>query len=268
MLKCFLKSCAVISLSLLLAGNCWAGVDFDGTDDRVDIAGVFDFAGQAITISERINSDVDNANQYMFTQHQSGDAALGGVIFWLRATGAIAFTGLFATSNVFRQSENGVISAGTDYHVLVTGDGSVNSSGIHIYVNNSEVSYNVGETIEGSGAAVAGDGSSSIGGRITDDNRNFNGEITEAHCFNRVVNADERANLFGARLKGLGVGFSDNKGSWLLDDHPVGTNLAGTIYRDFSTNGNDGTGDDDDTSGGQQTAETILSYPSQILGGL
>ena len=169
--------------------------DFNGSTDRIDWNNIWASGGVAQTISCWVYPDVITAAQYLHMVHESAATGVGGLLFWIdngEATGgAIKATGRFATTDAARASNDSSIAAGSWQHLLVTWDGSTIATNIHIYVDGVEVGYFA--TNNGSGAARAGGGEQSVGGRIFDNNRNFNGRIAEVAHWDRVLAAGEIA---------------------------------------------------------------------------
>jgi hypothetical protein len=116
------------------------------------------------------------------------------------------------------------------HHVLVTHDGTDNDyTKIHHYRDGTEISDNVDAT-NGS-AVVSPAGSYSIGGRIYDDARNFDGMIAQVGVWNRVLTSTEIANLAAgyapdlAAASGLQFYFKGNTSS-LVAVPPTSTGTA------------------------------------------
>ena len=151
--------------------------DFNGSTDRIDWSSAGDLTGSALTISAWINSDGFAGNSdYIFEIHQSGNTAIGMQFY------------LAATTNIYYQRGTGVTSVyrgvtaddftGALTHVLVTHNGTLNDyTTIHIYVNGTEVTLAV--TNQNGSSVADPTGSWSVGGRIFDDSRNFDGKISQ-----------------------------------------------------------------------------------------
>ena len=170
-------------------------LDFDGTDDRIDWANVFTTSGQALTISVWAWFDVLNpaANQYLF--NGSLAAGGGGTIFYQGSgvNGNLAFTRIAASVHKDRITSANVITTGSWTHCLLTDDGSLTAANAKIYVAGSEVTY--ATTTNGIAPETAATGVWSLGGRASDNLRNFNGRLANVGVWNRVVTADEIAIL-------------------------------------------------------------------------
>ncbi len=174
--------------------------DFDGSTDRIDIANVWDNAGLAQTLSMWVYPVSVVAPVYFFTGHASGDAALGGSIFFLSGDGQPSLTCLTSADDVQRTAVTATLITGAWKHLLVTWDGGLTAGNIHIYHQGTEVSYAASNS--GSGSFTAAGGSHSFGGRITTDTRNFEGRIAEFGHWDREFTAD------GPEIALLAAGYS------------------------------------------------------------
>lgn len=168
--------------------------DFNGSTDRIDYASVLDLNGSALTIAAWVYIDSIVYENYV-TIHPSGDASEGVMLQqWTAGPKTLAITRTWSTSGANKRRDGvGEISTGSWLHVMATSDSGADDSGMECYVDGS---------VPGSSASTAGsgsennhDGSWSLGGRIYDDNRNFEGRMAEIGVWNRVLSADERAAL-------------------------------------------------------------------------
>ena len=180
-------------LAACLASPAFSATDFNGSTDRADIPNVKDFAGTPATYSAIVYPDVITDSQYIFADHASGDAGLGGHLVWLANNGKVNFTAFWSGTDTSVASDDAEIAAANWSVVTVTYDGSGTGANIAIYVNGSAIA--LGTPVDGTGAATAGAGTHSIGGRIFDDARNLNGRIIEVGVWDRVLSAGEIAIL-------------------------------------------------------------------------
>lgn len=135
--------------------------------------------------------DVTN-NQYFFIAHTSSDTSTR-LICWHDGSGRIRFQHTGSTALTVRSS-NSAISTGSWQHVLITWDGSVTAANVHIYVDGVETGY-IQQT---NGVALStSQGSFSLGGRIYDDTRNFDGKMDCFCGWSVVLGSDEIAALAG-----------------------------------------------------------------------
>ncbi len=193
----------IISLffAAVLSVPVFAAYDFDGTDDRIDIANVWDNAGTAQTISMWVYPDAVTATVYFFTGHATGDASLGGCIFFIGDDSDPTFTCLTSGTDVNRSGDANELGTGSWQHLLVTWDGSLTVTNVHIYLDGTELT-SYASASNGDGTFTAAGGSHSFGGRITDDARNFDGRIAEPGHWDRVLGAGEIA-ILAARYSPL-----------------------------------------------------------------
>jgi len=168
--------------------------DFDGSTDRIDYANIMNWTEQAQTISMWVYLDDIASTQYLLTDQITGDGDLGGCFIRLADPGYIGFWQPMVGGWHWRDSDDDTFSANAWFHLLITWDGSIlAATGIHIYLNNSEVSYQT--TTIGTQEALAGTGSHALGGRIFDDAANLDGRLAAIGRWNRVLSAGEIAAL-------------------------------------------------------------------------
>lgn len=163
-------------------------------------------------------------------------------------------------------TEDNVITYNQWQFVAVTWDGSTTAVNIHIYVNGLEVaSYQ----LQQNGASLSSDASYDLLlGNWVNGTRSFDGLISEKAVWNVELNADEIAQLYNPKIKGmpLQVQPANLVVYWPMDDGPDGSSADGDTVRDLSGNGNNGTGDDGaNNTGLAWKAEEVLSYPPSIL---
>lgn len=176
--------------------------DFNGTTDRIDWANVQDMADTALTISMWVYFDnyASGLDEYLLCSHESGDANVGW-IFWKTSTDRLRISRFDVTGwdNLYSdRGDTGVPSNGVWTHLITTDDGAGNGE---VYVNNATPSSSGSGTTSGTPNDSAG--SWSIGGRIYDDNRNFNGKIAEVGVWNRVISSSERSILYDDKMSPL-----------------------------------------------------------------
>ena len=167
--------------------------DFDGTDDRIDWANVFDTTGQALTISLWAKLDTGTDTGYFFNSARSGGNA--GTFFGQNSTGAgrLQFARIAATTSKQIQSNNSVVGTTNYHHLLVTDDGSDLAANAHIYVDGSEVTYAV--SVNRVGAEQTANSTWSVGGRPVDNVQNIDARLAEVGVWNRILSSDEIALL-------------------------------------------------------------------------
>uniref|UniRef100_A0A6M3KQH3 Putative lectin/glucanase superfamily protein n=1 Tax=viral metagenome TaxID=1070528 RepID=A0A6M3KQH3_9ZZZZ len=264
MLKYFLKSCAVLLLSLSLVSNCGGAVFFNGDADEINI-GDIDLTG-SITIAAWIYPD--------FLEAASNDivskGATTGSNYTLRmkTTGKIAFN-FYSTGAAWHEwiTDDAVIAATTWQHVAVTYTYGTGAS-IVMYVNGVP---QAGSWAAGNGNAVplVNNDSGAIGqyGRDVGPANYWDGTITEVYIWNALLTQPQISLLSDSKIKGVGlqIALTSLLAYWPLDENPLATGINAVQFDDYSGNGNNGTGVDADGDS-LIVGETILSYPPRPMG--
>jgi len=153
--------------------------DLNGETDRIDWTTTTNWADvSGLTIAVWTNLDAIDHSTYFTMVHGSGDSDLG-TIFWCNTSNQVNFTQWSnGTVNVFASTSSGPMSTSAGWqHVAVVWDGTGTAANVLIYVDG--VLTALGEEINGTKGAAESTGSLSVGGRITDDNRNLNGQLAE-----------------------------------------------------------------------------------------
>jgi hypothetical protein len=166
--------------------------DFNGSTDRIDWASVQNLVGTPVSVSSWVKLDgFTTPNDYIFHAHASGNTNYA-LLVSLVGTSTIQFVRNGAT--ILTKAGYTVALGSTWHHILVTHDGVITThASAHVYIDNTECTTYVNEV---NGATeVAPAGSWSVGGRIYDDTRNFDGHICQVAVWDRVVNSTERASL-------------------------------------------------------------------------
>jgi hypothetical protein len=176
--------------------------DFNGSTDRLDWANISNTVS-ALTISSWVYVDTIGQLRYVFASHNSANTGFAEIFgfgyvdsthisLFMNAQGA---TALQRGSDTFNPST----IAGAWHHILMTWDGGTTATNAHLYLDGTELAY----TTPINGATLtAGTGVWSLGGRIYDDNRNFDGKIAEFGVWNRVLSAGEIAALAAGATPG------------------------------------------------------------------
>ena len=160
--------------------------DYNGTGDRIDYTTKYDPTSLPITISAWIFSDGWSVNaDYIFEAHTLGDLATG-LTFYVSGTNQIEFSRRGGT--VFFRRGTGESLTGSWKHVLVTHDGTNVYTNVKLYIDGTECTYTAGTN---GATVVSQDGSWSVGGRMFDNTRNFDGKIGEVAVWNRVLETEE-----------------------------------------------------------------------------
>jgi hypothetical protein len=197
--------------------------DFNGSTDRLDWANIANLAGSAVTVSAWVYVDSFAGVNSMFISNFGPAANTNGMAFYFisNTNGQLAFYRQ-GTTFLFRYGDQGVAGAtGRWQHVLVTHTGTFNDyTTIHIYLNGTEVTYATTGGGQNGATETALTGSWSLGGRISDDIRNFDGKIAEVGVWNTV--------LAGATIAALAAGATP-------DQYPTNLQFYYSSYTDTTT---------------------------------
>ena len=229
----------LLGLWLALVPAGWSAVDFDGTDDWIDL-GAVSVGAADFTVSAWIRRDAAGAESIF--DNEGGAKELGLDItaadklhLWCNAEGATGATAL---------------NAATWYHVAATRSGT----GVTLYVNGSSDGTGTnGNDCSGTGARI---------GAFNDAGGNgFDGLITDVRIYSRALSAVEILELASARLKYHDITGAVPLGYWPLDDCVDGASgdLVTFIDRAGAING---TGDNGANNTGLTCrGESNLMYP-------
>lgn len=167
---------------------------FNGTTDRIDWASVANLKNTPTTVSAWArNLGAGATSDYMLQAHKSGNTAYG-LVFYLYGGTEVGLIVASGSPYVWKVGFVPDFTSGW-HHFLATWDGSLNSSGVNLYCDGNLVT-NIDTQTNGTTAEDL-TGSWSVGGRIYDDLRNFNGKLAQVACWNRVLTAGEIALLAG-----------------------------------------------------------------------
>ena len=194
---------AVEGATFVAASGLSSGaVRFDGVGDYVDVGSdaSLDNLGQ-LTYSAWIYPEtIDAAARYIVTKFPSD--ATGYKILWVQDNSGNNDQLLFSIHGsrpLSKASANNILQINQWQHILVTWDGNSYASGIHLYINGIEPDYAFSQN----GINLDLDdseGSLSIGNRITDSARPFNGAIDEVLIYNKSLTASEITELYKAGM--------------------------------------------------------------------
>jgi len=155
--------------------------NFNGTTDRIDYTTVLSPGAHSLFMWVLV--DTLKAT-WLWVVHNAGDASARW-IFYVDANGKLT-----PQAGTYRRTSD-TLSTGVWTHIGYTYDNSGLGTGFHVYINGTECSY------EAAGNGVPGSvlGSWSLGGRIYDDARNFDGKLANVGYWSRVLTAGEIAAL-------------------------------------------------------------------------
>lgn len=242
----------LLLLSTLLTIN--AGLDFDSDD--------------VVTAASTGSTTFDDQTALTYSMWVKPGTLGGGVggTFIIKNTltfrivaadGALLFTHPCSGTDLLRQSTASAIATGSWQHVAVTADGTLTGTGVHIYVNGTEVSY--ATTTTGTGAfdtdATAALFFSSAG------SARYVGVMSSVAIWNVALSAAEVAQIASSRIKYSLPQWGSLLGYWPLDDVAEGAAADTATMRDRvganHADPNDGT----NNTGMLGRAEEYLSYP-------
>lgn len=281
MRKYFLKSFAVILLSLLLNGIAFGGIDFDGTDDFITVSDVsnLDFQG-SWTISAWIylhSYGTDGLTLKTIVNKWEDSGNLRGLLFCVghQAVGnlelsednykklhiVVSSAGTWANATATALRGNTDVTLNTWHHVATTYDGST----LTLYLDGSSDG-----TLSWANGVYAHSDPFLIGvhGSVSKV-RYFDGIITDVAVWNTNLSATEISLLANSKLKLMVLQIrpaSLGGGYWSMDDQSGETSADGDMVRDLSGQNNNGTGNDGaNNTGLQWVGESVLSYGSPVL---
>jgi hypothetical protein len=227
-------------------GRIGSAVTFDGTDDYISVpqsAAINDLPKLSVSAWIRTNGE---PGSWRIVQKNNDPCCLSepnqGWRFVIADNGsaldkALQFDQDYSgAGNYLRQrTVNNVIVPNTWQHVVATWDGSLSSANVHIYVDGVEKTTGADQDATGSRVSDAAQNlaiGAAIPAPVTDV---FNGSIDEVRIYNRVLSADEVAQLY--RLTSPTGTDTSLKGYWSFN----GPDLSGTTASDRSGAGNNGT---------------------------
>lgn len=179
--------------AMTITGATWGstGRTCDGNDDLISIP-----AHSTInTLSALTIIAWTNPTNY-------GGASVGRIITKASSTNVDGWMLRFSEPNILFSVGFGIanlvvkgpgVTTGSWQMITVTWDGTVNSSGVHIYNNLTEISY--GAPTEGQGTRTSDNANNLIIGNTSDGIRGFNGKIGEALVYNTVLGSGVWKNI-------------------------------------------------------------------------
>lgn len=192
-------------------GKISTGYDFDGASDYINVGtGNILSHDTAITISAWISPDnMGQGNYGRIVFRRNSSSSTEGISFNLdgaTGTNRIWFI-VEGSTDVKRVSNDNAVSTGVYQHVVATWDGTTTATGIHIYVNGSEVTYS---TTQNGATLTSCAGQTTYIGQRGDGNREFDGKIDEVGIWERALTSSEVTKLYNSG-NGLTYPFSNIK---------------------------------------------------------
>lgn len=240
-------------------------LEYLGADDNVN-------CGSAASLDNlKATGGLSISAWVKFTNTGGGDGIYNGRVatktwdFFLNSSATktdVVFEHSGSGTTLLRETENTVgLAVNTLYHLMVTWDGSLTATNIHIYINNAEPTYVL--TTNGTGTLTDDSAISLIAGNNAASTRGLVATLEDLAIWSKIISSTERATLYGngSPLKGTPRFISrDNLVLYLpLDDFANGVAATGTgTILDKSGVGNHGT-----PANGVQGKTNFLAYPSR-----
>lgn len=262
-----------ILLFLIICFPVYGAVDFDGTDDLInmgDIPALDD--STSVSCFAWVWNDNLTQDHHIFGQKFQAAGNDSGIDWKEDDVGSAS-----ARTNTYTIFIEETAGAGDSTTVI---EGATNaaqanvwqsvaftattgsSTGLHLYINGAEDANSPAST--SALGNLGGDNSDFTAGTDPDGDGARNGRIGEIACWSSVLTASEILNIHNAKIKRymLQVQPSNLQGYWSLDDVSEGLSGDGATFRDLTSNNNDGVGDNGaNNSGLTGLAEQILTYP-------
>jgi len=249
---------------LLITTSCFAGVDFDGVDDFINVSDSASLdVTSAISISIWFYTNTVSVREAPLNKYDTASERAYAININETNNGDIvAYLGYSNGDSYKKASSVGsTISISTWHHIVITWGKAVDSGKIKIFVDGSEVSYIKQESLTEDLSNVAED---IFIGKAYGSQRYFDGPLNELAIWNNDLTETEITMLSKSEKKGTPLHIkSANLIVYLpLDDVAYGTSADGTTFVDRSGTGNDGTGvDGANDSGLTGAGEEILTSP-------
>jgi hypothetical protein len=197
----------IASSTFYTRGKIGQGVRFDGINDRIEVPANASLNTKApLTVSAWIKPvSYGGGNQGAIIAKTNG----GSAGWWFVANGSsghntLAFTVGFNPAGMIVNGTDDVLVLNQWQHVVFTWDGTVNTSGVHIYKNGVETTY--GTVSNGSGTINDDSAFNLTIGTLSGGTQMFDGTIDDVHLYNRVLSASEIRKLYSQGSNGkIGV---------------------------------------------------------------
>lgn len=249
-----MKRILLCLLFCLLPIISFAAVDMDGVDDRVEMADIaaIDAATElsvsawvfhdSITGDDTIISKILTDSTDGFQFYRDDVASVSGRTDCYNIT--IFESG--STDNVRVETATNSTPSGAWTHIVFTWVGA-SATGLRVYINGSEDANSPANSANVNAVDV-GTAICKLGTASSNNDRPFDGAITELAIWNKALSAAEVTSLYGAGSPEKGVPLTietANLISYLpMNDGTIGTSADGDTLDDTSANSNTGTGVD------------------------
>ncbi|OGD30828.1 hypothetical protein A2833_01375 [Candidatus Azambacteria bacterium RIFCSPHIGHO2_01_FULL_44_55] len=183
---------------LWVTGKSGKALQFDKVDDAVNINAptAFDNLPQ-LTISAWINPKSAGEESFGRILEKADGVTYPITRGWnlfMTGNNQLSFIADFASTNLDKRSSAAVLTLNQWQHVALTWDGSSSASGVHFYVNGTEVAYTTNQS--GSGTRVPDDTEDLRVGNNESGTRTFDGAIDEVRVYNRALAQSEIQSLY------------------------------------------------------------------------
>lgn len=228
-----------------IKGKYGSALNFEGTDDRVD-AGSADILDNlpAITLSFWMYPKCVNEWESPISKADSGSSYLGWVTSIWCTQNRMSFLVGYDSQSLQKEMASNSITRNQWQHVSITWDGTSNTSGVRMYVNGIETSYN-GAGTNGSSTRNTDAAQTLYLGNVTGFAEDFNGYLDDVKIYNYTrtpAQIIEDMNA-GHPAPGSPVGsayihykFDDGYGSTAFNSGNGGSGLDGLITSGAWTN--------------------------------
>jgi hypothetical protein len=189
--------------SAYVQGVLGQALNFDGTDDRIDVGSASildDIAPMSISFWMYPRSLGQSSNANVIGKHSVNSAnPQNGWDIAMTPTNTIGIRFDYGTvgssaDDLRRDAANGSVTYRTWQHVVMTWDGSSTATNIHIYINGVEVSYT--NTQNGTGSRNTDAAQDLNIGNSIGNSRTFDGYLDDVRIYNRVISLDETKQLY------------------------------------------------------------------------
>lgn len=169
--------------------------DFDGLTDRIDYANVFDpnSGPSNLTLSAWVYPDTGQVDDgTLLDMHNSGDTDDGvRFLLWDAVNGSVEIQRNEVTTPTEQRRDGvGGLTEGSWQHVFCETDSGAQETGMETWVDNAIPADETENA--GSGGLIAATGTWSIGNRVFNDTKSWDGRICEVGVWDRLLIADER----------------------------------------------------------------------------
>ena len=178
-----------------VTGRDGYALDFDGTNDRIDLPNVYDNASNPQTTAFWIKPDslLVAVRGYILSGVDGGGGL--GVIYGINSivNGDLELVAITSGDALYSRTV-AALTLNEWQHIVIVWDGTLTAANIKHYRNAVLIAHNGDQN--GTGAVAAQTGDWVIGGRVTDDNRNLDGQLAMVKHWNRILTLTEIQQLY------------------------------------------------------------------------